>query len=94
MAYSFGHANTSVADGERLVGLVGNDVDAKVLARVELAGILKGGIADLVKSVRAVGDKLSQEDLLVAVDGVDDQAQELADLSLDKKVSHSALRVR
>jgi hypothetical protein len=34
--YSLGHTNTGILDGERLVLLVRDDVDAQVLARVEL----------------------------------------------------------
>ena len=34
-----GHANTAILDGKRLGLLVGDDVDAEVLAAVELAGV-------------------------------------------------------
>lgn len=49
--YSLGHTNTRVTDGKSLCLLVGNNVDSQVLARVELAGVREGLIADLVKSV-------------------------------------------
>lgn len=39
VAYSFGHTNTGIPDGEGLVCLVRNDVDAKVFAGVELAWV-------------------------------------------------------
>ena len=50
--YSLGHTDTSVADSEGLGLLVGDDVDTQVLARVELAGVGKSLIADLVKGIR------------------------------------------
>lgn len=37
--YSFGHADTSVSDGQGLVFFVGDDVDAQILAGVQLAWI-------------------------------------------------------
>ncbi|KAK1237457.1 hypothetical protein MKX08_003082 [Trichoderma sp. CBMAI-0020] len=63
--------------------LVGDDVDAQVLARVELAGVGQRLVADLVQGIGGVGDKFSQEDLLVGVDGVDDEGEKLRDLSLE-----------
>ncbi len=45
----------------------------------------EGLIADLVKGIRGVGHELSQEDLLVGVEGVDDERHQLADLSLERK---------
>lgn len=85
ITYSLGHTDTSIADGKSLGLLVGNDVDAQVLARVKLAGVGKSLIADLVKSIRRVGDEFSEEDLLVGVDSVDDQREQLRDLSLELK---------
>jgi len=34
-------------------------------------------VADLVEGIRRVGDELAKEDLLVGVEGVDDQREEL-----------------
>ena len=81
--YSLGHANTGILDGEGLVLLVGDDVDPQILASVELARIRERLVPDLVKSIGRVGDNLSEEDLLVGVDGVDDEGEELRDLSLE-----------
>jgi hypothetical protein len=83
VTYSLGHTDTSIADGKSLSLLVGDDVDAQVLARVELAGVGKSLIADLVKGIRRVGDEFSEENLLVGVDSVDDQREQLRDLSLE-----------
>jgi hypothetical protein len=81
--YSLGHTNTGISDGKGLVDLVGDDIDSQVLAAVKLAWVCERLISDLVQGIGAVRDKLSQEDLLVRVDGVDNEAQKLGDLSLE-----------
>jgi hypothetical protein len=81
--YSLGHTNTAIADGKGLVLLVGDDVNAQVLARVKLAGVGQRLVADLVQGIGGVGNKFSQENFLVGVDGVDDEGEELRDLSLE-----------
>lgn len=87
--YSLGHTNTGITDGQGLGLLVGDDVNAQVLARVELAGVGQRLVADLVQGIGGVGDKFSQEDLLVGVDGVDDEGEKLRDLSLElESLSH------
>lgn len=50
---------------------------------VQLGGVREGLIADLVKGIGGVGDQLTQENLLVGVDSVDDQREQLRDLSLE-----------
>lgn len=67
---SLGHTDTSVADGEDLVLLVGDDTDEEFLLRVELRRIGEGGVTNLVEGIGAVGNQLSQENLLVGVEGV------------------------
>lgn len=69
---SLGHTDTSVADGEDLVGLVGSDADVELGLSLELGGVGEGGIANLVESIRTVGNEFSKEDLLVAVESVCD----------------------
>ena len=81
--YSLGHTDTGIPDDQGLVLLVGDDVDAEVLAGIQLAGVGQGLISDLVQGIGGVGDEFSQEDLLVGVDGVDDQREQLRDLSLE-----------
>lgn len=81
--YSLGHANTGITDGQGLVLFVGDDVNSEVLARVKLAGVRKGLVSNLVESIGGVGDKFSKENLLVRVDGVDDEGEKLRDLSLE-----------
>ena len=81
--YCFGHAETAILDRQGLVLLVGDDVNAEVLARVELAGVRQSLIPDLVEGIRGIGDEFSQENFFIGVDSVDDERQELRDLSLE-----------
>jgi chloramphenicol 3-O-phosphotransferase len=81
--YSLGHTDTGITDGEGFVLQVGDDVDAQILAGVELGGVGESLIADLVKGIRGVGDQLTKEDFLVRVDSVNDQREQLRDLSLE-----------
>ncbi|KAI9155186.1 putative sterol O-acyltransferase 2 [Paramyrothecium foliicola] len=83
VTYSLGHTNTGITDGKGLGLLVGDDVDAEVLARVKLAGVGQSLVADLVEGIGGVGHQLTEEDLLVRVDGVDDEGEKLRDLSLE-----------
>ena len=80
--YSFGHTNTGITDCKGLVLLVWNNVDSQILARIELWWIWESFISNLVQSIWGVGDEFSKENLLVGVDCVDDERQELRDLSL------------
>ena len=65
-----GHADTGVADGERLVLLVGRDADVELLLGLERRRVSQRLVADLVERIRAVGDDLAKEDLLVRVERV------------------------
>ncbi len=77
------HADAGVGHGEGLGLLVEADIDARVEGdRLErLVG--EGQVLELVERVRGIGDELAQEDLLVRVEGVDDELQELAHLGLE-----------
>jgi len=78
-----GHTDTGIDDGQCAGRLVGDKLDVELLAGVQLAGIRQGLVADLVQSIGGVRDQLSQEDLLVRVECVDDQGHQLSDLSLE-----------
>lgn len=80
---SLGHADTSIDDCDRAVGFVWNDLNEEVLARVETRWIGQALVADLVESIGRVGDQLTEEDFLVRVEGVDDEAHQLGDLGLE-----------
>jgi len=77
------HADTSITKGNNVVLLVGNDLDLKLLLRVQNALVLERLIADFVQRIGSVGNQLTQENLLVRVESVHDQAHELVDLSLE-----------
>ena len=71
-----GHTNTSITDGETFVVLVRSDADVKLLPRVEDGRIGQRRVTNFIESIGAVGDKFSQEDLLVGVEGVWDEGQQ------------------
>jgi hypothetical protein len=72
-------------DGQSVVGFVWDDPDLEIWLGLELLWIGDGAVSDLVKSIRGVGNELSQEDLLVGVEGVDDQTHQLLDVSVERK---------
>ena len=75
-----GHADTRVPDRERLVRPVGDDRDEHLGLRLEARRVGQRLVADLVERIRSVRDQLAEEDLLVRVERVDDQAKKLADV--------------
>mmetsp|Transcript_28036 Transcript_28036/g.47539 ORF Transcript_28036/g.47539 Transcript_28036/m.47539 type:complete len:303 (-) Transcript_28036:65-973(-) len=79
---SLGHTNPRVNDCQGLVGLVWHNVDEEVGLLVQHGLVSQRLVPDLVQSIGRVGDQLSQEDFLVRVEGVDDQAHQLVDLCL------------
>jgi hypothetical protein len=52
-----------------------------------LARVSERGVADLVERIGRVGNELSQEDLLVRVEGVDDQVEKLGNLGLTRSAT-------
>jgi hypothetical protein len=80
-----GHTNTRVPESKGIVGLIWHDLDAEVGLGLQLLGLSDGLVAELVESVRGVGNELSQEDLLVGVESVDDQGHQLLDVSIESK---------
>ena len=77
------HADAVVADGEGAGPLVGDDLDLPVAVPLQkrFAGV--GFEADLVDGVGGVGDQFPQEDVLVGVEGMDDEVEQLLDLGLE-----------
>mmetsp|Transcript_11498 Transcript_11498/g.32255 ORF Transcript_11498/g.32255 Transcript_11498/m.32255 type:complete len:727 (+) Transcript_11498:2001-4181(+) len=78
-----GHSDTRVNDGEGFGRLVRHDVDVELWVGFQDALVREGLVADLVQRITRVGDQLPEENLLVRVERVDDQRQELVDLSLE-----------
>ena len=85
--YSFGHTNTSVPNRQGFISFVWNDVDAEVFARIQLAGVGQSLIANFVQGIRTIRDQLTQEDLFIRIDSVDDQREELRDLGCTQKLA-------
>jgi len=82
----FGHTDTGIDDCDGVVGFVGDDTNVQALGvGVELGLVGKTLIANLVQGIRGVGNHFSQEDFLVAVERVNDQAQQLIDFGLESK---------
>src|ERR1017187_767258 len=77
------HADAVVADRQGAGLGVGVDPDGQLTVRAEQRRIRQRQEAQLVVGIGSVGDQLSQEDLPVAIQGVDHQLQEFADLGLE-----------
>ena len=77
------HADTVVDHGNRVVVPVVFDPDAEFRILRQQFGSRERFEAELVGGVRCVRDQLAQENLLVAVQGVNHQLQELADFGLE-----------
>jgi hypothetical protein len=77
------HTDTSIPDGESVGGFVRDDLDAELRLSFELLGLLDRSVADLVEGIGGVGDKLSEEDLLVTVERVDDERHQLLNVSVE-----------
>mmetsp|Transcript_18093 Transcript_18093/g.30891 ORF Transcript_18093/g.30891 Transcript_18093/m.30891 type:complete len:540 (-) Transcript_18093:58-1677(-) len=93
---ALGHSDSTVVDGEGVVSLVRNDPDFEVGLGLELLGLRDRVVPDLVEGVGGVGDELSQEDLLVGVEGVDDETHQLLDVGVEGEdlFTHFWLRMR
>jgi hypothetical protein len=86
-----GHTDTGIVDGEGVVDLVGDDLDAKVGLSLLLLGLRDGAVADLVERIGSVGDELSKEDLLVGIEGVDNQRHQLLNIGIELEEIFGAL---
>jgi hypothetical protein len=78
-----GHANTRINDGKGVVGLVRLNVNEQLRLGIQDRLVSQGEMANLVKSIARVGNELAKENVLVGVKGVDDQREQLVDLSLE-----------
>merc|ERR1719284_1772360 len=82
---ALGHTNTSVVDGQGVVGLVWDDLDSEVWLGLELLWLSDRVVSDLVKSIGSVRDQLSEENLLVGVESVDDKGHQLLDIGVERE---------
>ncbi len=76
------HADPIVGDAQRTRRLVRLDADLELGIACQQRGLADGREAQPVVGVRGVRDQLAQEDLPVAVQGVDHELQQLTDLGL------------
>jgi hypothetical protein len=81
-----GHSNSCISQDEGVGGLVRNNVYLEGGLVTNNVRVSKGLVPNLVKGVGGIGDKFSEEDLLVGVEGVDDQAHQLLDVSVEGEV--------
>ena len=65
--------------------LTGMILIKKVWLRLDLVWVCDGLVTDLVQGVRGVGDQFPQEDFLIRIEGVDDQAHQLLDVRSEGK---------
>jgi hypothetical protein len=80
---SLSHTDTGISNLKGLEALVGGESDEELGLGLQLLGVGQGLVSDLVQSIGSVGNELSQENLLVGVDGVDDERHQLRDLSCE-----------
>ena len=82
---TFGHTNTTILNGKSVVSFIWDDLDSKIWLSLELLWLSDGVVSDLVKSIRGVGNKLSQENFFVGVESVDDQRHQLLDIGVERE---------
>lgn len=51
LTHSFGHSNTSVADGQSFILFVWDDVDTEIFTRVKERGVAESAVSDLVQGI-------------------------------------------
>ena len=67
---SLGHADATIADGEDIIFFVWDYANEEILLRLKNGGISEGGVANLVKSIRTIGDDFTEENFFVGVESV------------------------
>ena len=78
-----GHSDTSVGNVQHLVLLVRLDLYCELLSSVKNRFVCDTEQTELVQGIGSVRDKLSEEDILVLVERVDDQLHHPVDLGLE-----------
>jgi hypothetical protein len=66
----FRHPYTGIPEYKQLVLLIGDNTNVKLLLRIEDRWVRERSIANFIKSVGAVRDYFTKEDLFVGVEGV------------------------
>src|SRR5690606_7800224 len=78
------HADARVLDDEPPLLRLRADAHGERALPLHERGLRQRPEAELVERVRRVGDELAEEDLLVRVEGVDDEREDAADLGLER----------
>src|SRR2546430_14160080 len=77
------HADAVVGDGERAGAWVGIDADGELAIFRKQRAVCDRCEAQPIAGVGGIGEQLAQEDLPVAVEGMDHELQQLAHLGLE-----------
>mmetsp|Transcript_16272 Transcript_16272/g.29323 ORF Transcript_16272/g.29323 Transcript_16272/m.29323 type:complete len:725 (-) Transcript_16272:113-2287(-) len=80
---NLGHTDTGIDKGKSALSLVRNNVDVKLRVRVKKSLLGKRLVPNLVNSITSIADKFTKENLLVGVEGVNNERQQLVDLCLE-----------
>lgn len=91
----FGHADTTINNGESFVSLVRNKAYEELRLSIKFALVSQALEPNLIQCIRCIADQFPQENFLVAVESIDDQTEKLVDLSLESKglcISHLNIR--
>ena len=67
---SLGHAYPTITEGEYVIFFVWGYANEELLFGLENSGIGEGGVANLVKSIRTIGDDFTEENFFVGVESV------------------------
>ena len=67
---SLGHTDATIAEREDLIFFVWGYANKELLLRLENGGISEGGVTNLVKSIRTIGDDFTEENFFVRVESV------------------------
>jgi hypothetical protein len=82
---TFSHTDSRILDGKSVVGLIWDNLDVKIWLSLELLWLGDRVVSNLIKSIRGVGNKLSQENFFVGVESVDDQRHQLLDIGVKRE---------
>ena len=85
----FGHADAVIGDSQQAIVLIAGEQDAEIALVHAHGRIGQAFIIKFVDGIRSVGDQLTQEDLLVGVDGVDHHVHQLFAFSLKFFLRHN-----
>ena len=82
---SFSHTDSTILNGKSVVGFIWDDLDVKIWLSLELLWLSDRVVSNLIKSIGGVGNKLSQENIFVGVESVDDQRHQLLDIGVKRE---------